>query len=114
MSNTITGFQLTAYDRRVQQLLEKSLVAKAITAFAVKGGLVKGTTVKRPYYADMRVVDYTKYTDVTMQDITTAQDTLTIDQSKIVPFAIDEVDEIQSDFQLAMIHAKRAAFRPQK
>lgn len=111
MANDVTGFQTIYYDRRVQQLLERSIVSKEIASMAVRGNLVKGTTVKRPRYAAGVVSDYTKYTDVTFNDITTAQDTLTIDQSKSYNFKLDEVDTTQSDFSLETAYAKDAALR---
>lgn len=111
MANDVTGFQVQAYDRRVQMLLERMLVGMKIASTELRGELVKSTSVKRPRHGDFYVDDYIKYTDVEMQDVDTSQETLTIDQSKMVAFRMDEVDARQSDFNVVAKFSQRSAYR---
>jgi len=54
--------------------------------------IADGTVLNIPRLAFQSVGTYTKYTNVTVADLTTANDTLSIDTTQMVTFAIDKID----------------------
>lgn len=71
-----------------------------------------GDTVHIPSLADPTIRDYTKHTDITIDEIDDSEDTLTIDQAKYFAF---EVDDLEKTFTLTggiaiSESARRAAY----
>ena len=101
MTNDLTAFTPEYWSRRTQILLRKMLVGRKIASFEERPTLRNGDVVHRPYHNDPYVVDYTKGTDITIQDIDTTDEYLTVNQSKVVPVYVDEVDRIQNKYDTA-------------
>ena len=111
MSNSVTAFVPALWSKRLQILTKNQLVAKEICSFEEQAWLAYGDTVHRPYANDLMVNDYVKYTDTTAQDLVGTDETLVINKSKEISFAIDEVDGIQSKYDLEDNYVSRAAYR---
>ncbi len=86
------------------------LIGMKIASFEERPLLRDGDTVHRPSKSNLNVQDYTKGTDVTIQDISSTDETLLVNQSKIIGFYVDEVDEIQSKYQIANDWIDQAAY----
>ena len=111
MANNLDAFIPELWSRRIQNLMKNALVATQICSFEEQADLKFGDRIHRPYANDLTVNNYTKYTDTTAQDLTATDEYLDIDQSKEISFAIDEVDQIQSKYDLENSYVERAAYR---
>lgn len=89
MANTFTDVVKSHWENGLQRNLEKHLVAMELATMKV---IADGTVLNIPRLAFQSVGSYTKYTNVTVGDLTTANDTLTIDTTSMISFAIDKID----------------------
>ena len=89
MANTFTSVVKQHWENALQDNLEKSLLAMELAQMV---DIPNGTVKNLPRVSFQSTVAYTKYTGVTFQDVVTASDTLTIDQTPMVPFNIDALD----------------------
>jgi len=111
VANNVDPFVPEYWSRRTQARLRKMLVGMKIASFEERATLRDGDTVHRPFKSDFHVDDYTKGTDVSIQDITATDETLIVNKSKIIGFYVDEVDEIQSKYRVANEWIDRTAYR---
>ncbi len=111
MANNAAAFIPELWSKRLQILTKNQLVAKEICSFEEQAWLSYGDTVHRPYANDLSVNDYVKYTDTTAQDLVGTDETLVINKSKEISFSIDEIDDIQSKYDLEDNYVSRAAYR---
>ena len=89
MSNTFTSVVKQHWADALQANLEKNLVCMELAEMV---DIPNGTTKNLPRVAFQATADYTKYTDVTFKDVTTASDSLVINTTPVVPFSIDAID----------------------
>ena len=89
MANTFTSVVKQHWANALQDNLEKSLVAMELAEMI---DIPNGTTKNLPRVSFQASVDYTKYTQVTFKDVTTANDQLVINTTPMVPFNIDDLD----------------------
>jgi hypothetical protein len=89
MSNISTSVVKQHWANALQDNLEKSLVAMELAEMM---DIPNGTTKNLPRVSFQATVDYTKYTQVTFKDVTTANDQLVINTTPMVPFNIDDLD----------------------
>ncbi|RLB78569.1 MAG: hypothetical protein DRH24_14210 [Deltaproteobacteria bacterium] len=110
MANTLTAFNSELWSAVAQEVIYKENVVLPIANTEFKAGLKKGMDVlHKPYpSAVLSAVDYTKGTDVTLQDIGATDEYVTIDQQKIVPFEVDDIDRIQNKYDAAAMYATMA------
>ena len=111
MAQNLDAFIPELWSRRIQYLTRNALVATQICSFEEQPDLKYGDRIHRPYPNDLVVNDYTKYTDTVQQDLIGTDEYLDIDQSKEISFAIDEVDWIQTKYDLENSYVERAAYR---
>jgi len=69
-------------------------------SFEERAKLSSGQSVTRPYVARMFEQDYTRGSDLSMQTLSETNETLSVTSAKATPFAIDDLDAIQSNFRL--------------
>lgn len=89
MANTFTSAVKQHWEAGLQRNLEKHLVAMELATMKI---VADGTVLNIPRLAFQSVGSYTKYTNVTVSDLTTANDTLTIDTTQMITFAMDKID----------------------
>lgn len=89
MSNTFTSIVKQHWEAWLQRNLEKHLVAMELATMKV---IADWTVLNIPRLAFQSVGTYAKYTNVIIWDLTTASDTLTIDTTQMITFAIDKID----------------------
>lgn len=99
------------WSARTQFLLKKNLVGAAIANTEERAGLTYGYRVHRPYHGDVYAVTYTKGTVPTFQDMTATDEYLDVDQAKIIPVYLDDIDKIQNKYQTLDLYANRMAYR---
>jgi len=72
---------------------------KTLTAFDLAGmvEIPDGTTKNLPYIQMISTGDYTKYTNQTLKDVKTGNDTIVINTTPMVSFALDDID-VEEDY----------------
>lgn len=89
MSNDLQYAVKVHYADSVQENLEKELTAMELAEMI---DIPNGTTKNLPYIKMRSTGDYTKYTNQTITDITTANDQIVINTTPMVNFALDDID----------------------
>jgi hypothetical protein len=108
MANTLGTLNPEFWSKRMQVLRIDEPVFEAIANMEERSLMRKGDTVHRPYRSSLRVQDYTKGTDITPTDVTGTDEYLTIDQSKVVSFYFDDIDDTQNGYDTASAFADDA------
>ena len=111
MANATTDFNPEIWSERNQRLREKMLVSLPVSNFEEQAGLKFGDRVHRPIPPEFGVDGYTKYTNVTAQDVTTSDEYMDIDQSKVVSWDLDLIDIKQSKYDLEASTFDRATYQ---
>lgn len=113
MANSIGDDLLSPriYSARLQYLLKNSLVSGAIANTEERAGLKYGFRVSRPYTGDVYAMDYTRDTVPTFQDMVATDEFLAVDQAKIVPLYLDDIDDIQNKWDAMAAYTARAAYQ---
>lgn len=90
MANSLTDVVKLHYAEATQENLEKTLTAMDLAGMI---DIPNGTTKNLPYVQMRATSNYTKYTNQTIQDVTTGNDTIVINTTPMVTFAMDVIDE---------------------
>lgn len=90
MANGFTNVVRQHWEKGLQAVLEKSLVSMDLGTMKI---IPDGTTLNIPRLAFQSTQTYTKYTDLTFADLTTANDTLVLNTNAVVTFSMDDLDE---------------------
>lgn len=90
MANNFSSVVRQNWEKGLQAVLEKSLVAMDLATMKI---IPDGTVLNIPRLAFQSTQTYTKYTDLTFADLTTASDTLTLNTNAVVTFQMDDLDE---------------------
>ncbi len=110
MNNSLNNGSFQQYwSRRMQRKHQKEAVYRAIANFEEQAQLKQGDTVNRPYRSKLRAQTYTRGTAVTIIDLTNTNESLTVNISEVVPFYIDDLDELQTNYKLTNDYADDAA-----
>lgn len=110
MANDVSNLIRQKWAKTVQAELEESLICMDLANTQFKSDLKDGTTINFPTVGKMAVGSYTKYTNVTAQDIKTSNETLVINQTPMVMFAFDEVDAIENYIDVVSVQMSRNVF----
>jgi len=108
MANSLTAFNPEYWSKRMQLVRIKEPVYRALANFEERSTLKDGDTVHRPYRSPLVAQTYVKATDVTLQDVSGTDESLTVDQTKVVPFYVDDIDKIQNKWATANLFADDA------
>lgn len=95
----------------MQRVHSRVDVYRAIASFEEQATLKSGDVVHRPYHTVPSVKAYTRGTAVTIQDQTVTDESLTVDQSFVTPFYVDDLDALQSNYPLMNKLADEAAIK---
>lgn len=108
MSQDLQYLNAQMWANDMQIVFFKENVALGIANTRLESNLVKGTRVHRPYSSNPRVATYTKGSAITNVDISSTDEYLDVDTTKVVPFYIDEVDAIQNYYETGSVLAQRS------
>lgn len=89
--------------------LNKIDVFRAICSFEQEAVLKKGDTVSRPVRSELRTKKHTSGATFNVQDPSETEELLTVQESRIVPFYVDDLDELQSNYALRNEYAEDSA-----
>lgn len=112
MANSLnnTSFQ-QFWARRMQLKNNKASVYPAIVSMEAQNVLKQGDTFHKPYRSVVQAQAYTRGTAVTIQDLTNTDETLVVSTAEVVPFYIDDLDALQSNFKFINEYADDAAVK---
>ena len=88
--------------RRMQRVHHKIDVFRALANFEEQNTLRRGDTVHRIYKTLPRVQNYSRGTAMTIGAHTETDESLVVDQAFVAPFYVDDLDQLQSNFNLRM------------
>jgi len=111
MANSVSVLNKQKYTKLVQALLEESLVAMQLANTTLLADMPDGNTINFPRPVFQNVQSYTKYTDVTDQDLDFTNETLVINQTPIITFTYDDVDNLDNGYDVVASAAPKAAYR---
>ena len=84
--------------RRMQRMNYKVAVHPAITSMEAQPVLKQGDTYIKPYRSLILAQAYTRGTAVTIQNLTNTVENLQVTTAEVVPFYIDDLDQLQSNY----------------
>ena len=114
MANNLDAFSPEYWSARTQRLLKRKLIAREIASMEEQAVLRDGDMVHRPYYSDVVVNNYTKGTDVTVQDVSATDEYLVVNKSKEATVYIDEIDVKQNKYDAANKYIDRMTYALKK
>lgn len=93
----VTNFVPTIWSARILAALSRASVANAITNRDYEGEIRRaGDTVKITNFVDPTIGTYTKHTDITIEDVDDATQSLLINQQKYFAFEVDDIEKAQA------------------
>jgi len=101
----------TIWANMMQVPLRKSLVSEAIADTQFEASLSYGDAITQPYMQDATVEDYTPGVDFTAQGASALEDTLDVDQYKVSPTYVDDINSLQAKYSYAMDIIDEQAYR---
>lgn len=111
MTNNVSVLNKQKYTKTVQALLQEKLIAMDLAKVDLRSNFGDGNTINYPRPVYNNITQYTKYTNVTDQDVVYSNETMTIDQIPMISFVYDEIDEIENGYDVLAEQAKDNAFR---
>ncbi len=110
MTGYAAGFQ-EVMSKRMQRIHHKTDVFRAIASFEEQANLKKGDTVHRLKKTLPRVQTYTRGTAMTIGVHAEADESLVVNTSKVAPFYVDDIDQLQFNFKYQMEFGEDMAIR---
>ena len=112
MPNVLDALKPELWSALMQVPLRKSLVGiESVCDTTFEADLTYGDTIHYPYHSDLSVGDYAPGTDVTISDISATDEVLVVDQRKYTAFYVDNIDQLQSRYDIVVNFADEAAYR---
>lgn len=110
MTGYSAGFQ-EVMSKRMQRIHHKTDVFRAIASFEERSNLVKGDTVHRLKKTLPNVQTYTRGTAMTIGVHAEGDESLVVNTSKVAPFYVDDLDQLQFNFKYQMEFGRDMAVR---
>lgn len=114
MSNSVSSYNQQKYTKLVQALLQERLIAMDIANTTLLAQMPNGNTINFPRPTYSSAATYVKYTDVTDSDIIATSESLVINETPIITFVYDEIDNEDNAWDVVAVESKNNAFRIQK
>ena len=106
MANVLTSLQKLLYAKKVQAELFFKVSALSLANMV---DIPKGITFNNPKIGFNTVDDYVKNVDITIDGTSTQNETLTINTTPLVAFGIDDIEELEIDYNFVDTQATKAA-----
>lgn len=110
MTGYSAGFQ-EVMSKRMQRVHLKTDVFRAIASFEERSNLVKGDTVHRLKKTLPNIQTYVRGTAMTIGAHTEGDESLVVNTSKVAPFYVDDLDQLQFNFKYQMEFGQDMAIR---
>lgn len=95
----------------MQRKYYKENVFPVIANMEEQAVLKQGDTVHRPYRSAVNAQAYTRGSSVTIQDISNTDEYLQVATAEVVPFYVDDLDQLQSNYKFINEFADDSAVR---
>ena len=105
MANDLTAFNPEYWAKEMQDTFYKESSALKIANTELRADLKDGDTLHKPYGSYPRVQTYTKGTDITVKDLSTTDESLTVSTAKVASFYVDDIDAVQNKWDVASRYA---------
>lgn len=93
----VTNFIPDIWSARILTALSRNSVAAALCNRDFEGDIIRGgDSVKITNFVDPTIGSYAKHTDITIEDVDDAAQSLLIDQQKYFAFEVDDVEKAQA------------------
>lgn len=89
----------------------RSDVFRAFASFQEEATLKKGDTVARPYRSKLKTVKHTRNSTFTAQQPGETEETLTVQESRLMAVYIDDLDLLQANYELRNRYADDSAVK---
>ena len=97
-NNSLTAFNPEYWTPTMQETFFKESVALGIANTELRADLKDGDTLHKPYGGYAKVQTYTKGADITVRDINSTDDYLTVSTAKVASFYVDDIDRVQNKY----------------
>lgn len=92
----------------MQDTFLKESVALGIANTELRADLKDGDTLNKPYSGYPRVQTYTSGSDITVKDIDTTNEYLTVGTAKVASFYVDSLDKVQNKYNAIQVFSRMA------
>lgn len=110
MANSFSAGFLEVWAKEYQTVWHKMNVAKMISDTSFESQMKKGDTLNRVYRSsdpnNSQIQEYSRGSDITVQDQTDTAETLTIDREFAKGIYVDNFDQIQSNYDIAAAYGR--------
>jgi len=107
-ANDLTAFTPEIWSPSMQNTFFKESTALGVVNADLRAELSIGDTLHKPYGSYARVQTYTKGTDITVKDIDTTDDYITVNTAKVASFYVDNLDLVQNKYEVVKEFASGA------
>jgi hypothetical protein len=95
----------------MQVPLRKSLVAAAVANTRFEAKLSKGDTIHFPYLSETEAEDYTPGSTIIVNNASATDESLVVDEAKVVANYIDDVEAMQANYSYQLDIADNAGYK---
>jgi len=114
MTNNVAAFNQIKYTKLVQALLQEKLIAMDIANTTLLAQMPNGNTITFPRPTYSSASTYVKYTDATISSVESTSETLVINETPMIVFEYDEIDNEDNAWDVVAVESKNNAFRIQR
>lgn len=98
MAQDLTAFNAEYWTPTMQETFLKESVALGIANVETRADLKDGDTLHKPYGSYPRVQTYSKTADISVKDLSSTDDYLTVNTAKVASFYVDNIDVVQNKY----------------
>src|SRR3990167_346938 len=109
MANSLTAFNPEYWAQEIQPVFYKENMLLQLANVEVKPLVSDGDTINKPYRSHLYLQNYTKGTDVTVQDVSGTNEQLSVATAKTAAIYYDDIDGLQNKWDLASEYAQEMA-----
>jgi hypothetical protein len=99
-NNSLTAFNPEIWRSVMQETFFKESTALGVVSADLRNELAIGDTLHQPYGSYARVQTYTKGADISVKDIDSTDDYITVTTAKVASFYVDAIDKKQSKYPI--------------
>lgn len=108
MANSLSPYFPEFWAKTAQVLHKPKAIYRQVANFRGEADMKSGDVFHRILPNTTQIQDYTRYSDIDMQDISGTDETLTVSNEKAFGFQVDDMDEVQSNLSLAQTYMQNS------
>src|SRR3990167_4338782 len=99
-TNAITAITPDIWSAVLQDNLKKSLVGYGVANIDARPGVNWGNVINKSYFTVVTAAAYTPGTDVSLDDLSFTNDTLTVNRNFYTASYVDDIEQLQSNVSI--------------